>query len=79
MGAGHIQGRLYVVTEVDAEGQNRYPAAVPSADPADRVWGEIWHIEDQTIWPEFDAYEDSISSIFMTARISSKEKPRNKG
>ena len=57
LGAGHIQGRLYVVTEVDAEGQNRYPAAVPSADPADRVWGEVWHIEDQTIWPEFDAYE----------------------
>ena len=36
--AGSIQGRLYV-----AEG---WPAAVPSADPQDRVHGEVFELAD---------------------------------
>lgn len=55
--AGSIQARLYVITEVDALGENRYPGAVPSGTAGDRVFGEVWDIEDPSIWPEFDAYE----------------------
>lgn len=57
VGAGSIRGRLYIVSEVDAHGQNHYPAAIPCADPGERVWGEVWRVTDETIWPEFDAYE----------------------
>ena len=57
VGVGAIQARLYVIDDPDAPGQNAYPGAVPSPDPADQVHGEIWAVHDPAIWPRLDAFE----------------------
>lgn len=58
LGPGHIQARLYIASEVDDQGPNTYPGAVPSADPADKVFGEVWEITDKdALYPVFDRYE----------------------
>ena len=58
VGAGSIQARLYSITEVDAHGPNTYPGALPSPDPADRVFGELWHVTNPgPVWPALDRHE----------------------
>ena len=58
VGAGSIQARLYSITEVDAHGPNTYPGALPSPDPADRVFGELWQVTNPgPVWPALDRHE----------------------
>jgi len=57
IGSGSIQARLYVIDDPDAPGENFYPGAVPSADPRDRVFGEVWDITAPDLWARFDAFE----------------------
>lgn len=53
-----IQARLYIITEIDQLGENRYPGAVPSDHPDDRVHGEVWRVLRPTLlYPKLDAYE----------------------
>lgn len=58
IGRGHIQARLYLITEEDEQGTNTYPGALPSDYPEDRVHGEVWHITDpEAVYPALDAHE----------------------
>ena len=58
VGEGTIRARLYIVEEVDADGVNRYPAALPVHQRDDRVWGEVYRITDaETLMPRLDAFE----------------------
>ncbi len=57
IGRGSIQARLYIVHEIDAQGPNSYPAAVPSAFADDRVYGEVHEITGPTA-PLFAAFND---------------------
>ncbi len=57
VGRGSIRARLYVVHEVDAQGPNSYPAAVPSPHPEDRVHGEV-HAVTGDPGPLFAAFDD---------------------
>lgn len=58
IGRGSVQARLYLVTEIDAEGVNSYPGAVPSAEPGDRVHGALFEITDpDRLFPAFDRFE----------------------
>ena len=58
IGTGSIQARLYLITEEDAEGDNTFPAALPSDYAQDRVFGELYDISDpERVYPDFDAYE----------------------
>lgn len=58
VGAGSIQARLYSITEVDAHGPNSYPGALPSPDPANRVFGELWQVTNPgPVWPALDRHE----------------------
>jgi gamma-glutamylcyclotransferase (GGCT)/AIG2-like uncharacterized protein YtfP len=57
IGRGSIQARLYIVHEIDAQGPNSYPAAVPSAFADDRVYGEVHEITGPTA-PLFAAVND---------------------
>lgn len=57
-GQGTIRARLYIVREIDEEGPNAYPAAVPSAHPEDLVHGEVWRLlRPGAVLPRFDDYE----------------------
>ena len=38
VGEGYIQACLYIIEEIDAQGLNRFPGAVPSARPHDRMF-----------------------------------------
>lgn len=56
-GRGSITARLYQITDPD-DATNFYPGAVPSPDPADRVWGELYEILDpDAVFPELDRFE----------------------
>lgn len=58
IGSGHIQARLYIIEEIDAEGVNRYPGAVPSAFAEDRVHGRLYRVTDpDVIYPAFNHFE----------------------
>jgi len=58
VGKGAIQARLYVIDDPDLPGQNAYPGALPSPDPADRVHGEVYRLRDAAaVLPVFDEYE----------------------
>jgi len=58
VGAGTIRARLYIVREVDDEGENFYPGAVPSANPQDQVYGEVYRLTDPgQVYPDFDRFE----------------------
>ncbi len=58
VGRGSIQARLYIIDDPDMPGQNRYPGALPSPLPADRVHGELYRMHDPAdLLPAFDAYE----------------------
>jgi gamma-glutamylcyclotransferase (GGCT)/AIG2-like uncharacterized protein YtfP len=48
LGTGSIRARLYIIDDPDDPGRNSYPGAVPSADPADRVHGEVHELEGDT-------------------------------
>ncbi len=57
-GIGSIQARLYIIEEVDAEGLNAYPGAVPSAEVKDRVHGEVYQIQNcAALFPVFNRFE----------------------
>ncbi len=57
-GRGSIRARLYLIDDPDAPGQNSYPGALPSGNPADRVWGELYRLTDPAaVLPEFDDFE----------------------
>lgn len=57
VGSGHMQACLYLIDDPEEAG-NRYPGAVPSGYPEDRVFGEVYalHNPDQLL-PVFDVYE----------------------
>lgn len=55
--AASIQARLYIIDDPDDPGQNFYPGAVPSGDPADRVHGELHEIHDPSVFAAFDRFE----------------------
>ena len=58
VGEGYIQACLYIIEEIDAQGLNRFPGAVPSARPHDRVFGALYHAHSpEPMYTEFDAYE----------------------
>lgn len=48
LGAGSIRARLYIIDDPDDPGNNAYPGAVPSADPRDRVHGEVHALKGDT-------------------------------
>ena len=58
LGRGSIRARLYVIDDPDDPGNNFYPGALPSPDPADRVHGEVYDLlEPAALIEAFDAYE----------------------
>ncbi len=57
-GRGSIRAKLYIIDDPDEPGQNFYPGAVPSGDPADRVWGEVYRLTDRdTVLAALDRFE----------------------
>lgn len=58
MGHATFQGRLYIVTDPD-DPTNAYPAALPSADPADVVHGELYQItgDAERLYKLLDRFE----------------------
>ena len=57
-GAGSIRARLYIIREIDAQGPNSYPGAVPSPHPEDHVWGEVHDVlTPGPLFSAFDEYE----------------------
>ena len=44
VGEGYIQACLYIIEEIDAQGLNCFPGAVPSARPHDRVFGALYNV-----------------------------------
>lgn len=56
LGEGHIQARLYIIEEEDAQGINRYPGAVPSAWAQDRVHGMVYRVHQPA--PVLAAFND---------------------
>lgn len=55
---GTIQARLYIITEEDAQGINRYPGAVPSPFAEDVVHGVLHKVRDpEAVFPAFDDFE----------------------
>ncbi len=58
VGHGSIQARLYMIDDPDDPGQNYYPGAVPSGNPNDQVYGEVFVVDNPLIvFPAFDAFE----------------------
>ncbi len=58
LGEGFIRARLYMIDDPDAPGENRYPGALPSPAPSDRVYGEVHEIHAPDIlFPAFDDFE----------------------
>ena len=58
VGAGAIRARLYVIDDPDEPGENYYPGALPSPDPADRVHGEVYRITNAAaLFPALDKFE----------------------
>lgn len=59
VGLGSIRARLYLIDEIDDQGPNSFPGALPSAHEDDRVHGELWHLHDpDAVFPTLDAYEN---------------------
>lgn len=57
IGTGWFHGRLYIIDDPEEPG-NRYPGAVPSGYEDDRVFGELWELDDPAgQLAEFDVYE----------------------
>ncbi|MEM6467527.1 MAG: gamma-glutamylcyclotransferase family protein [Pseudomonadota bacterium] len=57
-GQGSIQACLYLIDDPDAPGQNSYPGALPAPRPDQRVYGEVYALQDAaTLIEAFDDYE----------------------
>lgn len=56
VGRGHIQARLYIIEEVDDQGPNSYPGAVPSPVAEDLVHGMVYEVTNPG--PVFEAFDD---------------------
>ena len=57
-GRGSIRARLYIIDDPDAPGENSYPGALPSGNPSDRVFGELYEIHaPEIVFPKFDDSE----------------------
>lgn len=56
VGAGSICARLYLIDDPEDPGANFFPGALPSPDPADRVFGEIYDVIDPD--PLYAALDD---------------------
>ena len=58
LGFGSICARLYIVDDPDAPGESRYPAALPSPNSSERVFGEVFEVlSPDVVFPELDAFE----------------------
>lgn len=58
VGTGAICARLYIIDDPEDPGANFFPGALPSPDPADRVYGEVYElINPAPLMPELDRLE----------------------
>ena len=58
VGEGRIQARLYIIHEIDDQGPNSYPAAVPSPHNRDVVHGMLYRLDTpDDVLPVFDEFE----------------------
>lgn len=57
VGKGSFQGRLFWIKDPD-DPRNHYPGALPSGNPADRVFGEVYQLmHPEKVLPVLDRYE----------------------
>ena len=57
IGTGAINARLYYISDPEDE-TNKYPGALPSPDPSDRVFGELYEVLDaEGLYPALDRFE----------------------
>ena len=81
IGPGSIQAQLYVITEPQS-GAETYPGAVPSTDPATRVYGELYALKGNAAellavlddyencsadWPEPHEFRRAIVPVALSA------------
>ncbi|MEM7268423.1 MAG: gamma-glutamylcyclotransferase family protein [Pseudomonadota bacterium] len=59
VGRGAIRARLYIVHEVDDQGDNWFPAAVPTFDKDAETHGEVYQLRDpEPLLTALDRYEN---------------------
>ena len=58
VGEGSICARLYIIDDPEDPGANYFPGAMPSPEPTDRVYGEIYEVVDPApLMPQLDRLE----------------------
>ena len=58
IGEGSICARLYIIDDPEDPGANFFPGALPSPDPADQVFGELYELVNPApLMPELDRLE----------------------